>query len=57
MIVDLERGGGDLPAIVSSAPFAIVPATVGDDEIAPAPGTRSGAAGTRSTASKRTRGS
>ena len=25
VVVDLERGGGDLPAIVSGAPFAIVP--------------------------------
>ena len=45
VIVDLERGGGDLPAIVSSAPFAIVPATVGDDEIAPDPGKQVGSGG------------
>lgn len=35
VVVDLERGGGDLPAIVSGAPFAIVPASVGDGEIIP----------------------
>lgn len=38
VVVDLERGGGDLPAIVSGAPFAIVPASVGDGEISPTPG-------------------
>ena len=35
VIVDMVRGGGDLPAIVSGAPFAIVPASVGDAEIEP----------------------
>jgi ABC-type transport system substrate-binding protein len=45
VIVDLERGGGDLPTIVSSAPFAIVPATVGDGEIAPEPGNLVGSGG------------
>jgi oligopeptide transport system substrate-binding protein len=35
VIVDLERGGGDLPAIVSGAPFAVVPPSVGDHEILP----------------------
>jgi ABC-type oligopeptide transport system substrate-binding subunit len=38
VVVDLERGGGDLPAIVSSAPFAVVPPSAGDGEIAPEPG-------------------
>ena len=33
VMVDMVRGGGDLPAIVSGAPFAIVPASVGDGEI------------------------
>ena len=33
VVVDLERGGGDLPAIVSGAPFAVVPPSVGDGEI------------------------
>ncbi len=45
VVVDLERGGGDLPAIVSSAPFAIVPATAGDGEIAPDPGALVGSGG------------
>ena len=35
VVVDLERGGGDLPAIVSGAPFAIVPPSAGGGEIAP----------------------
>jgi len=35
VVVELERGGGDLPAIVSGAPFAIVPRTAGDGEILP----------------------
>jgi ABC-type oligopeptide transport system substrate-binding subunit len=35
VVVDLERGGGDLPAIVSGAPFAIVPPSAGSIEIAP----------------------
>ncbi|MEI7742346.1 MAG: peptide ABC transporter substrate-binding protein [Chloroflexota bacterium] len=39
VVVDLERGGGDLPAIVSGAPFAVVPASVGSQEITPDPGT------------------
>ena len=38
VVVDLERGGGDLPAIVSGAPFAIVPPTASDGEISPMPG-------------------
>lgn len=38
VVVDLERGGGDLPAIVSGAPFAIVPAAATDDEIVAIPG-------------------
>lgn len=45
VVVDLERGGGDLPAIVSSAPFAIVPASVGDAEIQPDPTTFVGSGG------------
>jgi len=39
VVVDLERGGGDLPAIVSGAPFAVVPSTVGEADIVPDPGT------------------
>ena len=35
IVVDMVRGGGDLPAIVSGAPFAIVPPTVGQLEIIP----------------------
>ena len=35
VVVDLERGGQDLPAIVAGAPFGIVPASVGDAEISP----------------------
>ncbi len=35
VVVDMERGGGDLPAIVSGAPFAVVPPTVGELEIIP----------------------
>jgi oligopeptide transport system substrate-binding protein len=38
VVVELERGGGDLPAIVSGAPFAVVPPTVGDAEVLPDPG-------------------
>jgi ABC-type transport system substrate-binding protein len=45
VVVDLYRGGGDLPAIVSSAPFAIVPPDVGDDEIVAAPGRMVGSGG------------
>lgn len=45
VVVDLERGGGDLPAIVSGAPFAVVPASVGDDEIIPNPGSFVGSGG------------
>jgi ABC-type oligopeptide transport system substrate-binding subunit len=33
VVVELERGGGDLPAIVSGAPFAVVPPSAGDGEI------------------------
>lgn len=39
VVVDLERGGGDLPAIVSGAPFAVVPRSAGDAEILPNVGT------------------
>ncbi len=42
VVVDLERGGGDLPAIVSGAPFAIVPASATNDEIVPTPGRLAG---------------
>ena len=45
VVVDLERGGGDLPAIVSSAPFAVVPPSVGDGEISPQPGSQVGSGG------------
>jgi oligopeptide transport system substrate-binding protein len=45
VVVDLERGGGDLPAIVSGAPFAVVPASVGDSEIMPSPGSLVGSGG------------
>jgi oligopeptide transport system substrate-binding protein len=45
VVVDMVRGGGDLPAIVSGAPFAIVPASVGDDEIVPSPGSMVGSGG------------
>jgi ABC-type oligopeptide transport system substrate-binding subunit len=45
VVVDLERGGGDLPAIVSGAPFAIVPRNAGDGEIQPTPGTFVGSGG------------
>ena len=45
VVVDLERGGGDLPAIVSGAPFAVVPPSVGDGEISPAPGSQVGSGG------------
>jgi oligopeptide transport system substrate-binding protein len=42
VVVDLERGGGDLPAIVSGAPFSVVPPSAGDGEISPTPGTMVG---------------
>ena len=45
VVVDLERGGGDLPAIVSGAPFAIVPASAGAAEITPNPATFVGSGG------------
>ncbi len=38
VVVEMERGGADLPTIVSSAPFAIVPPSVGIAEITPDPG-------------------
>ena len=38
VIVDLERGGGDLPGIVSGAPFAVVPPSAGAAELMPDPG-------------------
>jgi ABC-type transport system substrate-binding protein len=45
VVVDMERGGGDLPAIVSGAPFAVVPSSAGEDEIIPTPGTLVGSGG------------
>ena len=45
VVVDLERGGNDLPAIVSSAPFAVVPPSAGDGEISPTPGDLVGSGG------------
>lgn len=45
VVVDLERGGGDLPAIVSGAPFAVVPPSAGDGEIVPDPGRFVGSGG------------
>ena len=45
LVVDLDRGGNDLPAIVASAPFAVVPPSAGDGEISPAPGTLVGSGG------------
>jgi oligopeptide transport system substrate-binding protein len=45
VIVDLERGGGDLPAIVSGAPFAVVPPNVTDREIVPDAGSLIGSGG------------
>ncbi len=38
VVVDMVQGGGNLPAIVSSAPFSVVPSSVGDGELMPAPG-------------------
>lgn len=45
VVVALERGGGDLPAIVSGAPFAIVPPSAGNAEITPNPGSFVGSGG------------
>ncbi len=45
VVVDLARGAADLPAIVSGAPFAVVPPSVGDDEIVPTPGGLVGSGG------------
>jgi oligopeptide transport system substrate-binding protein len=45
IVVELERGGGDLPAIVSGAPFAVVPPSAGDGEIVPTPGSFFGSGG------------
>ena len=42
VVVDMVQGGGNLPAIVSSAPFAIVPPAAGESEITPAPGSMVG---------------
>jgi oligopeptide transport system substrate-binding protein len=38
VVVDMVGGGGNLPAIVSGAPFAVVPPSAGDAEITPVPG-------------------
>jgi oligopeptide transport system substrate-binding protein len=45
VVVHMLRGGGDLPAIVSGAPFAVVPPSVGDGEIVPTPGSLVGSGG------------
>jgi oligopeptide transport system substrate-binding protein len=45
VVVDMVRGGGDLAAIVSGAPFAVVPPSVGDAEIKLNPGTTVGSGG------------
>ena len=37
VVVDMVRGGGSLPAIVSSAPFAVVPSSTTDGEFQPSP--------------------
>jgi oligopeptide transport system substrate-binding protein len=37
VVVAMVRGGGDLPAIVSGAPFAVVPPATSDGEISPDP--------------------
>jgi oligopeptide transport system substrate-binding protein len=38
VVVTMLRGGGDLAAIISGAPFAVVPPSVGDTELSPDPG-------------------
>jgi len=38
VVVDMVQGGGNLPAIVSSAPFSVVPSSVGDGEFQVDPG-------------------
>ena len=43
--MDLERGGGSLPAIVSGAPFAVVPPSTTEAEIVPTPGNFVGSGG------------
>jgi ABC-type oligopeptide transport system substrate-binding subunit len=45
VVVDMVRGGADLPAIVSGAPFAVVPSSVGNDEILPDQGPLVGSGG------------
>lgn len=45
VVVDLDRGGADLPAVVSGAPFAVVPRSAGDAEITPTPGSFVGSGG------------
>lgn len=42
VVVEMVQGGGNLPAIVSSAPFAVVPSSVGDAPLSPAPGSMVG---------------
>ena len=42
VVVEMVQGGGNLPAIVSSAPLAVVPPSTGDGEFQPAPGTMVG---------------
>ncbi len=45
VVVELDRGGGGLPAIVSGSPFAIVPTSATDAEITPAGGAFVGSGG------------
>jgi oligopeptide transport system substrate-binding protein len=45
VVVELERGGSDLPAIVSGAPFGVVPRSAGDGEILPTGGDFVGSGG------------
>jgi len=42
VVVDMLQGGGNLPTIISSAPFAVVKSDVGNGEFQPAPGTMVG---------------
>jgi len=42
VVVDMLQGGGNLPTIVSSAPFAVVKSDVGNGEFGPTPGTMVG---------------
>jgi oligopeptide transport system substrate-binding protein len=45
VVVDLMRGGRDLPGIVSGAPFAVVPPATSDGEIRVGPGSLVGSGG------------